>query len=244
MNVPSTWQVDAAGQLYRDELERLGRCLVQWGGTAPSEPELARVMIRYDRGRRALRDARGQLSGRELAQALLQIREDGRAVEANFGCRPVGRTPRPRGAAVPLALVGGPLLPQDYTIFDWIERAGGRVVLDATETGERTLPDSFDRKRLGQDPLGELARAYFDSIPDVFRRPNFGFYRWIEQETAARQVRGIVLRRYVWCDLWHAEVARMKQCRSVPVLELDVADDAASQSRSEGRIEAFLEMLT
>jgi benzoyl-CoA reductase/2-hydroxyglutaryl-CoA dehydratase subunit BcrC/BadD/HgdB len=106
------------------------------------------------------------------------------------------------------------------------------------------LPAAFDRERVRADPLGELTRAYFGTIPDVFRRPNDELYRWLGQELAARQVRGILLHRYVWCDIWHAELARLKQWSPVPVLEIDECDDDASLGRTAGRIEAFLEMLT
>ena len=54
----------------------------------------------------------------------------------------------------------------DYIIFDLIEQLGGRVVLDGTEGGERTMPARFDPERVREDPLGELVRAYFDTIPD------------------------------------------------------------------------------
>ena len=43
----------------------------------------------------------------------------------------------------------------------------------------------------------------------------------------------------------HAELQRLKQWSPVPVLELDVGpDDLSSPNRMQGRIEAFLEMLT
>ena len=96
--------------------------------------------------------------------------------------------------------------PADESLLDLIETVGGRVVLDATETGERTLPAPFRVERLEADPLDELVAAYFDAIPDVFRRPNDRLYAWLGQEVAARDVRGLLVRRYVWCDLWHAEL--------------------------------------
>ena len=39
----------------------------------------------------------------------------------------------------PLALVGGPLAQPQMVLLDAIEKAGGRVVLNATEAGERSL---------------------------------------------------------------------------------------------------------
>jgi benzoyl-CoA reductase/2-hydroxyglutaryl-CoA dehydratase subunit BcrC/BadD/HgdB len=92
--------------------------------------------------------------------------------------------------------------------------------------------------------LQELAESYFTAIPDVFRRPNTGLYEWLEQKLAERRVRGIVFRRYVWCDLWHGELQRLKQWSPVPVLEIDAgADDLSAANRIQGRIESFLEML-
>ena len=93
-----------------------------------------------------------------------------------------------------------------------------------------------------------MSGAYFDSIPDAFRRPDSGLFQWLGRELAARQVRGIIFRRYVWCDLWHAELQRLKKWSPVPVLEIDAgatsgSDDAGARNRVQGRIEAFLEML-
>lgn len=215
-SVPSTWQTPAARQLYRAELERLGRFLVRLGCQAPSPHELARVMLGYDETRAEARQSHAQ----SMPAAM---RADN---------------------AVPLALIGGPLREKDDVIFDLIEQVGGRVVLDATEGGERTLPAPLDRQRTLLEPLDELTRAYFDTIPDVFRRPNDMLYQWLGQFLAARKVRGMLVRRYLWCDLWHAELHRLRAWSPVPVLEIDVArDEDCSLGRTAGRLEAFLEML-
>ena len=84
---------------------------------------------------------------------------------------------------VPLAIVGGPLMQRDRVLFDVVEECGGRIVLDATETGQRGLPGPFDRRRLTEDPLMELAQVYF-RIPDASRRPNSELYRWLKDELA------------------------------------------------------------
>jgi benzoyl-CoA reductase/2-hydroxyglutaryl-CoA dehydratase subunit BcrC/BadD/HgdB len=96
---------------------------------------------------------------------------------------------------------------------------------------------------LADDPLGELVRAYFGTIPDVFRRPNDRLFDWLTGTLSQRQAQGLLFHRYVWCDVWHAELPRIKAQSPVPVLELDECDDDASLGRTGGRIEAFLELL-
>ena len=151
-------------------------------------------------------------------------------------------------SGVPLALVGGPTPRGDGDIVDLVSRAGGRIVLDASEFGERTLPAPMDRRRAADDPLGELVDAYFGTIPDVSHRPNTRLYDWLGERLRRRPVRGILFWRYVCCDLWHAELHRLRRWSPVPVLDVDVTHvdvthDDSQHARLLGRIEAFLEML-
>jgi benzoyl-CoA reductase/2-hydroxyglutaryl-CoA dehydratase subunit BcrC/BadD/HgdB len=251
MHVPSTWQTSAARALYLEELRRLGRFLVRHGGVAPSSDVLAAVMARYDDARSALRASRDRLAPRQYAEAVAALRSgevhsDAAAGTSGATAGLPGSEPPPAApnGSVPLALLGGPLLEPDYAVFDLIARAGGRVVLDGTEDGQRTLPRPFDPARLHNEPLQELADAYFGSIPDVFRRPNDLLYDWLAAELDAAAPRGIILRRFVWCDLWHAEVARLRERSPVPVLEIDVNhDEPGASARLVGRLEAFLETL-
>ncbi len=148
------------------------------------------------------------------------------------------------GGAVALAIVGGPMLESDFDIFEIIEQAGGRVVLDATETGELGLCDAFDKRRLADDAVGELARAYFECIPAVWKRPNDGLFEWLQAKCAERGVRGIIYHRFVWCDVWHAELYRVRESLGLPVLDLDVSGDWHwTLERTTNRIQAFLETL-
>ena len=236
MNVPSTWQSSAARQLYGDELERLGRFLVRLGGVFAGTTRLASVMLEFDSGRSALRSIRHHVTARQYAEALAGLREHSQP-------RLPDASRRPPEQGIPVAVVGGPLLEQHWSLLDLVEQAGGRVVLDATEGGERTLPAAFDPLRVQADPLAELGRAYFENIPDVLRRPNEGFYRWFGEELAERRARGILFHRYVWCDTWHAEFARLRDWSPLPVIEVDACDDGASSDRSAARVEALLEML-
>ncbi len=145
---------------------------------------------------------------------------------------------------VPVGLVGGPWLEEDLVLYDLIEEAGARIAFDGTEAGQRTLPRPFDPRGIAADPFEELAGAYFDALADVLRRPNHALYDWLCRQIAEHKVRGILLHRYVWCDLWHAEVARLEERCGVPVLDLDSAgDDAGTWPRLVTRVEAFLESL-
>jgi benzoyl-CoA reductase/2-hydroxyglutaryl-CoA dehydratase subunit BcrC/BadD/HgdB len=243
MNVPATWQTDAARRLYRHELERLGRFLVQLGGEPPSSERLRGVMIRFDEARRSLRSMRQGMSARRFAEAVSALGSD----ELDWAAVAEAAVPGdngPRREPVRLALVGGPLLAKDRILFDLLEQAGGRLVLDATTGGERTMPAEFDARRLRRDPLGELADAYFGAIPDAFRRPNTGLYDWLGEMIARRGVRGLLCWRYVWCDIWHGELYRLKRASWVPVLDIDAGyNDDGLFARTTARIEAFLEML-
>ncbi|HUV65279.1 MAG TPA: 2-hydroxyacyl-CoA dehydratase family protein [Sedimentisphaerales bacterium] len=246
MNVPSTWQTLAAQKLYVDELKRLGGFLIGLGGKAPSKDTLAETMLAYDDARTSIRSAREHLSAKQFAEA---IAAGGSLKGEAFGdgSSDSGHPQAALEAAtlrVPLAIVGGPLMKPDFDLLDMIEQLGGRVVLDATETGERGMCPKFDRRRLREDPLLELADAYFAGIPDASRRPNSELYRWLKRELAGRAVRGIIFRRYVWCDLWHAELGRLKEWCNLPVLDIDSAgDNETDRPRISNRIRAFMEML-
>jgi len=258
LHVPRTWQTGTMRTFYRDELDRLGRFLVGCGGTAPQDDALCETMLQYDRARALLRSRRGGMSAGGFAGATAVVRghlaagwqERDTPLPISDSCSFVGpHLPKPRQignlpSALPLALVGGPMSRGDYELLTAVENAGGRFVLDATESGERTLPAPVDIDRLQADPREELARIYFDCIPDVFQRPNDRLFTWLRAEVVQRGVRGILVRRYVWCDHWHGEMTRLREELAVPVLEWDGAgDDPGTRAGAVGRMEAFLEML-
>lgn len=143
---------------------------------------------------------------------------------------------------IPVALFGGPLTRDDQEIYTLVAECGGHVMLDGTEQGDRTNPARFDRRRMKDDPLGELVSAYFGSIPDVFLRPNSELFKWLESEVVARDIRGVILARQVWCDKWHAEVHRFRAWLKVPLLDVDL-DGQPCGARTRTRIQAFMESL-
>jgi benzoyl-CoA reductase/2-hydroxyglutaryl-CoA dehydratase subunit BcrC/BadD/HgdB len=239
MNVPNTWQSVAAQKLYLDELRRLSLFLIRIGGQSPPDDVLAETMLRYDNARNSIRAARPYLSAKQYAEVIAAFGREGPSEKSSDV---EGSEPLIDG--VPLAIVGGPLMRQDFELFDMIEQSGGRIALDGTETGERGMCAPFDRRRLHDEPLMELANAYFGGIPDASRRPNSELYQWLKQELSSRGVQGIIFRRYVWCDMWHAELGRLKDWTGLPVLDIDTAgDNDTDRHRTVNRIRAFLEML-
>jgi len=239
MNVPHT-VTPAAHRLYRDELHRLSAWLVANGGTAPDAQALVETLRAFDDARAALRAARGGMSGRAWARAAAEFFASGRPEFSPAGGPTNGAAP---GRGTPIALVGGPLWGSHDAIYGLIEASGGEVVLDGTETGERALPGPYDRRRLADDPMGEMADAHFGEIPDAFRRPNADLYRWLEAGFASRGVRGVLLVRCVWCDLWHAELARLKEWADIPVVDVDLNGEHGELSRTETRIQALLDAI-
>lgn len=235
MNVPATWTAEARG-LYKDELTRLGRFLEELGGSRASQERLAEVMVDFDCRRRSLLAARETMPPRAFSAAIAAF--PGEAPSEHAG----SRTPTGAAAGIPVALLGGPLSRADLALFDMIAAAGGDVVLDATETGIRTLPALFRRDRLARDPLGELADAYFEHMPDVARRPNSRLYEWLEENLEQNGIRGVILLRWTWCDLWHAEVRPLRDRLAIPLLDIDLNGEDIVL-RNSTRIQAFLEAL-
>jgi benzoyl-CoA reductase/2-hydroxyglutaryl-CoA dehydratase subunit BcrC/BadD/HgdB len=237
LNVPATWQSAAARLIYRDELKRLGRFLQRLGGVEPSREQLCATMLRYDEMRRELRRRREMLGARDYALAIAAFGRTG-------GVPEMPARAAARAAGIALGVIGGPMRMADLRLLDLIEQGGGRVVLDATETGERGLVAPFDHRSLLADPAGELANAYLASIPEAFRRPNTHLYDYLRQEIASRGIRGLVLIRRVWCDVWHAERERMREETGLPVIEVDLEGSDGELAGAKTRVESMLEMFT
>lgn len=238
-NLPATWQTPVAERIYSDELRRLGRFLVGLGGQAPAASALVEIIRQYGQARQRLLEAAPWCPARAYAEAVARFHLDGSVhLPSEAGDRRA-----PGASSIPLALVGGPLPQSQMPLLDAIERAGGRVVLNATEAGERSLWPAFplDDAQPGAALVDALAHRCLANCIDVFQRPNTRLYDWLRERLTARQVRGIVLWHYVGCDLWRAEAQPMREAFGLPVLLLDA--DEAAPNRSTSRLEVFLESL-
>ncbi len=234
-NLPATWQTAAAGRMFRSEVERLGRFLRGLGGSAPAPELLRETMVQYRQARSRLLAGVDRCSARQFAEAAARFHWDG---SVHLPDQPAP----PMAHAIPLAIVGGPLPARQWDLLDAIEKAGGRVALNGTEAGERSLA-ALPLEDGPGDPLERLTQSFLEHCADVFQRPNTRLYAWLGERLGPRRVRGLVLRHYVGCDLWRAEAQHLREAFGLPVLLLDADETNGCAPRSLGRIQAFLESL-
>jgi len=265
-NLPATWQTPAARRLYHTEVERLGKFLAQHGGRPPTDRELEVAINRHEETRAR---ARTTLERNPAQQGVQELRwlfdcagccsEEGQNHASsrpdpppqgegrrgfNELAEPTSKSARRRDSSrIPLALLGGPLLPLQWPLFDAIELAGGRVVLNATEPGERSLLPPIPKPDHGETLFAQLVNHYFDHVVDVFQRPDSRLYDWLAPRLAERGVSGLVLWVHVSCDLWRAEAASLREAFGLPVLLLESHELRSGNRRDASRLESFIESL-
>ncbi len=233
-NLPATWQTPVAKQLFRSELERLGYFLEELGGRTPPAGRLQQELRLSAQNRSRLIDAAPRSEARTVAQAIARFHWDGTFSPP---------TPMCSRDLVPLALVGGPLCERHLQVLDSIQSAGGHVVLNAAEPGERSLCPLNGFNPEDNAPFEALVDGYFEQIVDVFQRPNTRLYSWLGERIKLREVRGIVLWHFTGCDLWRAEAETLRETFELPVLPLEPDEALGISPRGENRIQAFVEAL-
>jgi len=237
MHIPVSWQSPASFKLYCEELRRLGVFLEKHGGTVPTEHTLSDRMLQFDTERIMLRNLQGTFSARQYAETVTQWFETRTLHATNFKSLT-------SLTEIPIALTGGPLLHDHFVLYDCLEEAGGTVYVDASENGELLLPVAYDRRAVRDNPFMEMAFVFFGSIPGVFKRPNSRLYEYLDTKIHEGSIKGILLVRYVWCDLWHAEVQRMREWTKLPILDIELNDETPGiDERTITRIQAFIETI-
>ncbi len=235
MNIPTICNPPESYELFLAELKRLGQFLHRHSGHRPTQVKLTQVMREFETLRNILTAQRVHISAKRFSENIAEFHRTGIVKQEHKD-----KIVEFKGTRI--ALLGGPLTSSDFILFDKITDNGGTVVLDGTETGERTLPSPFDSRQIVDNPLEELTRSYIGFIPDAFRRPNDKLYQWIEKTFKERNVNGVLLLRRIWCDTWHGEVGRLREYLDIPLLDIDLDGDLP-QTRTQTRIQAFLETL-
>jgi benzoyl-CoA reductase/2-hydroxyglutaryl-CoA dehydratase subunit BcrC/BadD/HgdB len=243
LHVPAACRAPGAEAMYIAELQRLGRFLVRLGGKEPSRDELILAMRRYSVARASLAATSATIPARQAAEAYWNLCENGPAGDAPPWLWAVQREGKPKPPGVPILLLGGPLTREGLVVLDCIEQAGGCVVVNATENGPATAAAPLPPVHTKASGAQFLMRTYYRHIPHPFSRPNDWLYEWLAATLTKCHARGILFIRHVWCDLWHAELARLKACSPVPVVDLDLAAGDDTAARVGGRVQALMEML-
>lgn len=151
---------------------------------------------------------------------------------------PSKNSPKP----IPIAITGGPRTKLDSRLIRFITESGGEIVLDATEQGTLGTAPPFDITQMHSNPRRALADAYHRKLPGVSKRPNDPLHPWLAEHISKSKAAGVILLRYLWCDLWHAEVTRIRAAIDVPLLDVDL-DGEDPIPRNRTRIQAFMESL-
>ena len=132
---------------------------------------------------------------------------------------------------------------EQWDVLEMVESGGGRIVLNGTEPGERTLLPAFPEEGLEEDPLSVLCGHYCSHIIDVYQRPNHRLYSWLRSHLSDRQARGLILWHHYGCDLWRAEAGSLREAFGLPLLAMEATEGRRCQPRDANRVQAFLEML-
>jgi hypothetical protein len=219
LNVPATHGTETARRLYAEELNRLDRFLSRLGEGPQGESLTG-------------------LGGTGSASAT-----------STFGrCSAFGGFPQTAAGACRSASLAanGEASPLDRAL---------RHAPDAAETVERafrvgllacclTEADDAVLRMLPQVGLQIAVHATEGTVdtPTIAQRPNAPFFEWLRKTSRAAGLEGWVHVRQPWCDLYHAEVPRMKSATALPWLDLETGARPAFASLCM-RAEAFAETL-
>ncbi len=88
-----------------------------------------------------------------------------------------------------------------------------------------------------------LKQAYFKQVPCILKRPNKGFYEWVDRELKETKSTGIIAFILDYCDNFDFEIAKMEKRFSLPILKLKSDFSLQNISQLKVRIDAFIEVL-
>jgi benzoyl-CoA reductase/2-hydroxyglutaryl-CoA dehydratase subunit BcrC/BadD/HgdB len=91
--------------------------------------------------------------------------------------------------------------------------------------------------------LQALKNAYYDQPPCIFKRPNAGFYSWVNGEVKKLGCAGVVAYTLDYCDPFEFELNRIERTIDLPMLRLKSDFSVQNLGQLKTRIGAFAEML-
>lgn len=88
-----------------------------------------------------------------------------------------------------------------------------------------------------------LKNVYYHQPMCIFKRPNKGYYEWIQKEILATKSTGIIAYVLDYCDNFDFEVLKMEKDFILPILKLKSDFSFQNLSQLKVRIDAFIEVL-
>lgn len=222
-NQPALWQRSSSLKLYIAELKRMSLFLQSLGGVAPSQATLKNAMIQEEA-------KRVEYKRRFQEQRFLESYYNAPQEESlTNNC-------------FKIALLGGPITEGQRSTIEIIEKAGGNIVFDESESSLDTMPVLYNKRELREEPFLHMAETWFTSNHSIYQRPNTLFYQNLQEKIELHKPQGLILFRWIWCDFWHGESTRISDFVSIPTVIIDSNENDAT-SRNQTRIEAFIELI-
>ncbi|MGQ9533932.1 MAG: 2-hydroxyacyl-CoA dehydratase subunit D [bacterium] len=134
-------------------------------------------------------------------------------------------------------LIGGPVSYEAVPIIELIERRL-RICGDFNCGLSRGI-----YLNLQERTIEGLKQAYYHQPPCIFKRPNHGYYEWIQREVAETKSTGIIVYILDYCDNFDFEVLKMEKRFGLPILKLKSDFSFQNISQLKVRIDAFIEVL-
>ncbi len=134
-------------------------------------------------------------------------------------------------------LLGSPVSYESGPIIELIEKRL-RICGDFNCGLSRSLYINLTEKT-----IEGLKKAYFNQAPCIFKRPNKGFYEWVEKDLKDTKSTGIIAFVLDYCDNFDFEIAKMERRFSLPILKLKGDFSLQNISQLKVRIDAFIEVL-
>lgn len=96
---------------------------------------------------------------------------------------------------------------------------------------------------LQERTIDGLKQAYYYQPPCIFKRPNKGYYEWVQKEMEKTKSTGLIVYVLDYCDNFDFEVLKMEKRFNLPILKLKSDFSFQNISQLRVRIDAFIEVL-
>jgi|GEM_PF-634475 len=96
---------------------------------------------------------------------------------------------------------------------------------------------------VSEKTIDGLKKGYYNQPMCIFKRPNKGYYEWIEKDIKETKSTGIIAYVLDYCDNFDFELLKMEKKFALPILKLKSDFSFQNLSQLKVRIDAFIEVL-